>query len=181
MNEAIDELKENEFRDLYETENDIETKEFVKEIQIDSDFEMLFPDEYINNITERLNLYNELSTIKTEEELERFEQKLIDRFGALPKPATALLNSVRMKWKATAMGIEKLVLKQGKMVGYFISDQQSDFYQSNRFMKVLQFAQQNGNICKIKEKQTKNGLRLLLTFEQVKSVTKALDLLKGFN
>ena len=180
MNEAIEELKENEFKDLYAEENNIETKEFVKEIQIDSDFELLFPDEYINNITERLNLYNELSNIKTEEELERFEQKLIDRFGALPKPAIALLNSVRIKWKATAMGIEKLILKQGKMVGYFISDQQSDFYQSNRFMKVLQFAQQNGNICKLKEKQTKNGLRLLLSFDNVKSVTKALELLKGF-
>ncbi|MEZ4853217.1 transcription-repair coupling factor [Flavobacterium sp.] len=180
MNEAIDELKENEFKDLYETENNIETKEFVKDIQIDSDFEILFPDEYINNISERLSLYNELGTLKTEEELERYEQKLIDRFGALPKPALALLNSVRIKWKASAMGIEKLVLKQGKMVGYFISDQQSDFYQSNRFMKVLQFAQHNGNICKIKEKQTKNGLRLLLTFDNVKSVNKALELLKGF-
>ena len=66
MNEAIDELKENEFKDLYQEENDIETKEFVKDIQIDTDFELLFPDEYINNITERLNLYNELSQIKDE-------------------------------------------------------------------------------------------------------------------
>ena len=179
MNEAIDELKENEFKDLYQEENDIETKEFVKDIQIDTDFELLFPDEYINNITERLNLYNELSQIKDEATLQQFEQKLIDRFGALPKPAIALLNSVRIKWKATAMGIERLMMKQGKMVGYFIGDQQSDFYQSNRFMKVLQFAQRNGNVCKIKEKETKNGLRLLLTFENVKSVNKALELLEG--
>ncbi len=179
MNEAIDELKENEFKDLYQEENDIETKEFVKDIQIDTDFELLFPDEYINNITERLNLYNELSQIKDEATLQQFEQKLIDRFGALPKPAIALLNSVRIKWKATAMGIERLLMKQGKMVGYFIGDQQSDFYQSNRFMKVLQFAQRNGNVCKIKEKETKNGLRLLLTFDNVKSVNKALELLEG--
>lgn len=179
MNEAIDELKENEFKDLYQEENDIETKEFVKDIQIDTDFELLFPDEYINNITERLNLYNELSQIKDEATLQQFEQKLIDRFGALPKPAIALLNSVRIKWKATAMGIERLMMKQGKMIGYFIGDQQSDFYQSNRFMKVLQFAQRNGNVCKIKEKETKNGLRLLLTFDNVKSVNKALDLLEG--
>ncbi|WP_445712712.1 transcription-repair coupling factor [Flavobacterium sp.] len=179
MNEAIDELKENEFKDLYQEENDIETKEFVKDIQIDTDFELLFPDEYINNITERLNLYNELSQIKDEATLQQFEQKLIDRFGALPKPAIALLNSVRIKWKATAMGIERLMMKQGKMVGYFIGDQQSDFYQSNRFMKVLQFAQRNGNVCKIKEKETKNGLRLLLTFDNVKSVNKALELLEG--
>lgn len=179
MNEAIDELKENEFKDLYQEENDIETKEFVKDIQIDTDFELLFPDEYINNITERLNLYNELSQIKDEVTLQQFEQKLIDRFGALPKPAIALLNSVRIKWKATAMGIERLMMKQGKMIGYFIGDQQSDFYQSNRFMKVLQFAQRNGNVCKIKEKETKNGLRLLLTFDNVKSVNKALELLEG--
>ncbi|MBP6038883.1 MAG: transcription-repair coupling factor [Flavobacterium sp.] len=179
MNEAIDELKENEFKDLYQEENDIETKEFVKDIQIDTDFELLFPDEYINNITERLNLYNELSQIKDEATLQQFEQKLIDRFGALPKPAIALLNSVRIKWKATAMGIERLLMKQGKMVGYFIGDQQSDFYQSNRFMNVLQFAQRNGTVCKMKEKETKNGLRLLLTFDNVKSVNKALELLEG--
>ncbi len=179
MNEAIDELKENEFKDLYQEENDIETKEFVKDIQIDTDFELLFPDEYINNITERLNLYNELSQIKDEATLRQFEQKLIDRFGALPKPAIALLNSVRIKWKATDMGIERLLMKQGKMVGYFIGDQQSNFYQSNRFMNVLQFAQRNGNVCKMKEKETKNGLRLLLTFDNVKSVNKALELLEG--
>ena len=179
MNEAIDELKENEFKDLYQEENDIETKEFVKDIQIDTDFELLFPDEYINNITERLNLYNELSQIKDEATLQQFEQKLIDRFGALPKPAIALLNSVRIKWKATAMGIERLLMKQGKMVGYFIGDQQSNFYQSNRFMNVLQFAQRNGTVCKMKEKETKNGLRLLLTFDNVKSVNKALELLEG--
>ena len=179
MNEAIDELKENEFKDLYQEENDIETKEFVKDIQIDTDFELLFPDEYINNITERLNLYNELSQIKDEATLQQYEQKLIDRFGALPKPAIALLNSVRIKWKATAMGIERLLMKQGKMVGYFIGDQQSDFYQSSRFTNVLQFAQRNATVCKMKEKETKNGLRLLLTFDNVKSVNKALELLEG--
>jgi transcription-repair coupling factor (superfamily II helicase) len=179
MNEAIEELKENEFKDLYQDENDNETKEYVKDLQIDTDYEILFPDDYINNITERLNLYNELSQIKDETALQQFEQKLIDRFGALPKPAIALLNSVRIKWKATAIGLEKVVIKQGKMVGYFISDQQSDFYQTSRFMKVLQFVQQNGNLCKMKEKETKNGLRLLLTFENVKSINKALELLEG--
>jgi transcription-repair coupling factor (superfamily II helicase) len=177
MNEAIEELKENEFKDLYPTENDIETKEYVKDLQIDTDFELLFPDEYINNITERLNLYNELSLIKNEEALQVFEQKLVDRFGALPKEANALLNSIRIKWKATAIGIEKLVIKQGKMIGYFVGDQQSDFYQSNRFMKMVQFVQTNSNLCKMKEKETKNGLRLLLTFENVKSINKALELM----
>jgi transcription-repair coupling factor (superfamily II helicase) len=180
MNEAIDELKENEFKDLYVAENDIETKEFVKDILIDTDFELLFPDDYINSVSERLALYNELGTIKTEEQLLAFEQKLMDRFGAVPKQAVALLNSVRIKWIATKIGLEKLIMKQGKMIGYFISDQQSTFYQSNRFIKVMQFVQHNGNICKIKEKQTKNGLRLLLTFDNVKSVNKALELMQQF-
>ncbi len=178
LNEAIDELKENEFKDIYQEENNMETKEYVKDIQIDTDFELLFPDDYINNISERLNLYNELSNIKDEAQLALYEQKLIDRFGALPKEALALLNSIRIKWKATQIGIEKLILKQGKMIGYFVGNQQSDFYQSNRFIQLVQFVQQNANLCKMKEKETKNGLRLLLTFENVKSINKALELIE---
>jgi transcription-repair coupling factor (superfamily II helicase) len=179
MNEAIEELKENEFKELYETETNIENKEFVKEFTIDTDFELLFPDEYINNVTERLSLYNELSNCKTEEELNSFEQKLIDRFGKLPKPAIDLLNSVRIKWKAKYIGIEKLILKQGKMIGYFIADQQSDYYSSDKFRKVLKFVQQHGNLCKLKEKETKNGLRLLLSFENIKSINKALEFIQS--
>ena len=175
MNEAIEELKENEFKDLYTSENDIDTKEYVKELQIDTDFELLFPDEYINNITERLNLYNELGTIKNESGLLSYENKLIDRFGPLPKEAKALLNSIRIKWIATQMGIEKIIMKQGKLIGYFIGDQQSAYYNSKQFRSVLQFVQQHGNICKMKEKETKNGLRLLVTFENVKSINKALE------
>jgi transcription-repair coupling factor (superfamily II helicase) len=178
MNEAIEELKENEFKELYESESDIDTKEYVKELQIDTDFELLFPDEYINNITERLNLYNELGNLKAEEELQAFETKLIDRFGPLPREAKALLNSIRIKWIATHMGIEKIVMKQGKLIGYFVSDQQSDYYNSRQFSKVLRFVQQHGNLCKMKEKETKNGLRLLLTFENVKSISRALEFME---
>ncbi len=178
MNEAIEELKENEFKELYQEENDIETKEFVKDLQIDTDFELLFPDDYINSVNERLNLYNELGNVKDEEGLLAYEQKLIDRFGPLPKEAQALLNSIRIKWIATRLGIEKLIMKQDKMIGYFVGDQQSDYYQSARFHKVLQFVQQNGNLCKMKEKETKSGLRLLLTFENVKSIRKALELME---
>jgi transcription-repair coupling factor (superfamily II helicase) len=175
MNEAIEELKENEFKELYESENDVDSREYVKELQIDTDFELLFPDEYINNITERLNLYNELSNIKDEAGLLAYETKLIDRFGPLPKEAKALLNSIRIKWIATQMGIEKIIMKQGKLIGYFVGDQQSDYYNSKQFRQMLQFVQQNGNICKMKEKETKNGLRLLITFENVKSINKALE------
>ena len=178
MNEAIEELKENEFKDLYADEENTTEKEYVKDLQIDSDFELLFPDDYINSVTERLALYNALALIKDEEGLQQYEKQLIDRFGALPKQAIALLNSLRIKWIATKIGVEKLILKQGKMVCYFVSDQQSDYYQSNSFQKVLQFVQKQPQLCKMKEKDTKNGLRLLLTFENVKSVKKALELME---
>lgn len=177
MNEAIEELKENEFKDLYADEDDGSPKEYVKDVQIDSDFELLFPDEYINNISERLNLYNELSLIKDDQALEKYEQKLIDRFGPLPRQGKALLDSIRIKWTATRLGIEKLVLKQGKMICYFVSDQQSDYYTSPQFHKVLQFVQKNPTLGKMKEKQTSAGLKLLLTFENVKSVKRGLEVL----
>ena len=175
LNEAIEELKETEFSDLYK--DDGKPKKYVKDITIDTDFELLFPDDYINNITERLNLYTKLNEIKTEEELTKFETEIIDRFGELPTQVEDLLDSVRLKWIATKMGIEKLIMKQGKMIGYFIQDQQSAFYQSDDFSKVLQFVQLNTGKCKMKEKQTRKGLRLLLTFENIKSTKQALDAL----
>lgn len=178
MNEAIEELKENEFKDLYDEGDEDENKEYVKDLQIDTDFELLFPDDYINNISERLNLYNELGTIKDEDGLLAYETKLIDRFGPLPKEAIALLNSIRIKWIATQTGIEKIIMKQGKLIGYFVGDQQSNYYNSKQFRHMLQFVQQHGNICKMKEKETKNGLRLLITFENVKSINKALDFME---
>jgi transcription-repair coupling factor (superfamily II helicase) len=178
MNEAIEELKENEFKDLYDDGIEDENKEYVKDLQIDTEFELLFPDEYINNISERLNLYNELGNIKDEAGLLAYETKLIDRFGALPKEAKALLNSIRIKWIATQMGIEKIIMKQGKLIGYFVSDQQSDYYNSKSFRHMLTFVQQHANICKMKEKETKNGLRLLLTFENVKSISRALEFME---
>ena len=178
LNEAIDELKENEFKDLYENEGETVEKVYVKDLQIDSDFELLFPDDYINSVTERLALYNALAIIKEESGLQEYEKQLIDRFGALPKQAIALLNSLRIKWIATQIGVEKLILKQGKMVCYFVSDQQSDYYQSKRFQQILQFVQKQPQLCKMKEKETKNGLRLLLTFENVKSIKKALELME---
>jgi transcription-repair coupling factor (superfamily II helicase) len=177
LNEAIEELKENEFKELY-IDSEKGLKEFVKEIQIDTDFEILFPDDYINKVTERLNLYNELNTLNTEDELAQFEINLTDRFGALPIQALDLLNSVRLKWLAKNLGLERLILKKGKMIGYFVSDQQSTFYQSEIFTKVLKFIQFNSAICTMKEKETKHGLRLLLTFNTINSVEQALSTLQ---
>jgi len=178
MNEAIDELKENEFKELYENEDTGIEKEYVKDLQIDTDFELLFSDDYINNVNERLSLYNELGNVTNEEELIVFQNKLIDRFGPMPPRALALMNSIRIKWVATKIGVEKLVMKQGKMICYFVSDQQSDYYTSKRFQQVLQFVQIQSKICKMKEKQTPAGLRLLLTFDNVKTTRRALELME---
>jgi len=180
LNEAIQELKENEFKSVYEEENEEEDQVFVKDAQIDTDFEILFPDDYINSIKERLNLYTKLNSIQDEDGLANFEKELIDRFGDLPKEARDLINSVRLKWIAASIGLEKLVLKKGKMIGYFLSNQESGFYNSSRFRDVLQYVQSHPRQCQMQEKQTRNGLRLLLTFEHVKTVDKAIGLLQPF-
>ena len=177
LNEAIDELKETEFKDLYK-EDESKPKQFVKDITIDTDFELLFPDDYVNNITERLNLYTQLNNLKTEEELDKFESEIIDRFGELPIQVIDLLNSVRIKWIATNLGLEKIIMKHNKLVGYFIADQQSAFYKSSNFTKVLQYIQSNPKACKMKEKQTRSGLRLLLTFDNISTIEKALESLQ---
>jgi transcription-repair coupling factor (superfamily II helicase) len=176
LNEAIEELKENEFRELYK--DDLKDKEYVKDITIDTDFELLFPDDYVNNITERLNLYTKLNEIKTEEDLLKFESDITDRFGEMPAQVVDLICSMRIKWIGAKLGFEKIIMKHGKLVGYFISDQQSNFYKSPSFTKVLQFVQTNPLACKMKEKQTRKGLRLLLTFENINSVEKALSTLQ---
>nr|WP_215906991.1 transcription-repair coupling factor [Olleya sediminilitoris] len=176
LNEAIEELKENEFKDLYD--EPLENKIYVKDVTIDTDFSLLFPDDYVNNIAERLTLYTKLNDFKTEDELIVFETQLIDRFGELPTQVVDLINSVRIKWIATTLGMEKVIMKKGKLISYFINDQQSGFYQSPNFTKILKYVQTHPQSCKMKEKQTRNGLRLLLTFDNIKSVKNALQALQ---
>lgn len=178
LNEAIEELKENEFKELYK--DDGKPKVYLKDTVIDTDFELLFPDDYVNNISERLNLYNQLGAIKDEEGLKQFENQLIDRFGELPEEVEDLLNSVRIKWIATNLGLEKVLMKKGKLVGYFINDQQSGFYQSPQFHNILQQLQSNPQLCKMKEKKTRIGLRLLLSFDNISTIGKALTALGKF-
>ncbi len=177
LQEAIEELKENEFKDLYITDNS-KPIEFVKEVQIDTDFEILFPDDYVNSVTERLSLYEKLSDLISEDELIAFENEIIDRFGEIPTQVEDLLDSVRIKWLAKKLGLEKIILKQKRMIGYFVSDQQSEFYQTEAFTKTLKYLQQNPKSCVMKEKQTKNGLRLLITFIKIDTVKKALETLQ---
>lgn len=178
LKEAIEELKENEFKELYQETENLDEKVFVDDVQIDTDFTIMFPDDYINNVTERLNLYTKLNDIQTEKELAAFEKELVDRFGELPHRAVDLLNSIRIKWIAAHAGMEKIIMKKGKLICYFIANQNSRFYQTENFTSILQYVQTHPLLCKMKEKETRNGLRLLLTFKNVHSVNDALRYLK---
>ena len=172
LNEAIDELKTNEFDTLFSHEND--SKAYVRELTIDSDFSLMFPDDYVNSVSERLRLYNELNEIKSEDKLQQFEANIADRFGPPPTSVVDLLDSVRIKWIGIQLGIEKIIMKNQKFVGYFISDQNSPFFESQQFSTLLQFVQQNAKHCSLKEKKTRSGLRLLLTFDNITSVQQVL-------
>src|SRR5699024_1233297 len=152
-------------------------KTYVKEVQIDTDFIFMFPDDYINNITERMNLYTELNKEESEAQLKEFEKHLIDRSGDLHTQAADLLNAMRMKWIATSIGVERVIMKRGKLICYFIADQKSKFYQTKAFTKVLQYVQTHPHLCTLKEKKTRNGLRLLLRFEDIKNIQQALSVL----
>ena len=176
LKEAIEELKENEFKSLYSGKEEA-PKAFVKEIQIDTDLEVLFPDDYINIVSERLTLYNRLATLKEEADLVQYQKEIEDRFGPLPLEAEALLDSVRLKWKAAHLGIDRLLLKKKQCIGYFIADQESPFYQSDRFHALLVWVQQHATQVNMKEKQTKGGLRLRLAFKDIHSVQQALQAL----
>ena len=180
LKEAIEELKEKEFKTLFNTEEKEEKEKlYVKDVQIDTDLELLIPDDYVNIIAERLILYTDLGSIDNKAEMKVFKKNLVDRFGKLPKSVSDLLLSVELKWKAKKMGLEKVILKRQTMIGYFISNQQSPFYSTAVFLQIMKYASQNPNICRVKEKQSKNGLRLLIRFEEVKSVRNAIELLKS--
>ena len=169
LNEAIQELKETEFKEMYD---ELQTA-FVHDCQIETDLEILIPDDYVSNIAERINLYKELDNYETEEELAKFEEELVDRFGPVPEPTKEMIQALRLRWMGKAIGIEKLVLKQNKLICYFISNQDSLYYQSPLFSKVLNFVQKNPNLCTLKERKG----RLSLVFEHVKTIVKALNLL----
>ncbi|MDB4118284.1 transcription-repair coupling factor, partial [Flavobacteriaceae bacterium] len=154
-------------------END-EPTSFVKEIQIDTDLEVLFPDDYINSVSERLSLYNRLNVLKNEAELMAFQRDLEDRFGPLPLQAYDLINSVRLKWKAQGIGLERLILKRGQLSGYFIADQENAYYQSSLFSSVLQWVQLSEGKIELKEKETRQGLRLRLAIKNINTIPEAL-------
>lgn len=173
LDEALQELKETEFRDLYKIEED-EHYNFVQECVIETDLELLIPDDYVNNVTERLVLYRELDDIKDEEHLQKYRLSLIDRFGPMPQSTEALINTIRLRWLAKEIGIEKLILKRGKLICYFISNEKSPFYQSSKFTRVLKYIEKNHRIAKMEEK---NG-RLQIGYENIANVNGALERLK---
>lgn len=174
MNEAILELKETDFKELYKDE--VKSTTFVSDFQLDTDCQLMFPDEYINQTTERLTLYQDLSKIADEETLIQFENQLIDRFGPLPKEAKDLLISVRLKWLAIQLGIEKIIIKDHKLVGYFIADQASPFYESENFSKLMKVIQHHHLPIVMKEKETKNGLRLMIIADKIRTIAGAKNL-----
>ncbi len=182
LNEAIQELKQGEYKNLFEEEKQdtgqafLQTK-FVNDTQIDTDMELLFPDNYIQSISERMLLYRELDSMENEESLQQYELGLIDRFGKLPSSSLQLLEVVRLRWLAIELGIERIILKNQKMICYFISDQQSPFYQSAIFSKVLNFVQQNSGKCRMKEKKEK----LSLSFENINTISVAKVILDEIN
>ena len=173
--EAVLELKETEFKDLYEKERESqEDGTFVRECQLDTDMELLIPDDYVNNIEERLRLYQELDAIEDEAALDAFGEALADRFGDLPVPVQELLKSMHLRWLAQRLGFEKIVLKQGKFIGYFISNQDSAYYQSEQFNRMLQFLKDYGKQAQMKQRNN----RLSLTIEGVTSILQALRILR---
>ncbi|MDQ3535633.1 MAG: transcription-repair coupling factor [Bacteroidota bacterium] len=173
LDEAIQELKENEFKDLFIKELSETAKVLVRDCNIETDLEILIPESYINNISERLNLYSKLDNIKNEEDLEKFKYSLIDRFGPAPEPVVELVDIVRLRWKAESCGFEKLTLKNGLMKCYFLPSDNETYYKSDVFGKILKFVQQHSKSCKMRE--IKN--RLILTIEDIKSIKESKNTL----
>ncbi len=173
--EAVQELKETDFKEMYAAEKAVAADgSYVKECQLDTDLELLIPDDYVNNIEERLRLYQELDGLEKEEALDVFGESLKDRFGELPTEVAELLKSMHLRWLAKHLGFEKLVLKQGKLIGYFVSRQDSPYYQSEQFNRLLMFLKEFGHGAQMKQRNE----RLSLVIENVKSIQQALRILK---
>ena len=180
LNEAMMELRESDLIENPPSEDQISLqkkpqmpKALISDFQIDTDLEIMFPDEYVSNISERIRLYKELNEIDSEEALSSFEKRLIDRFGAIPHPAQSLLDIVRIKWIAIKIGIEKILLKNNLLIANFISDPNSSFYRSSLFISIMNYVNRKSRQMNMKQKATK----LSLTINEVKSVKSAIRVL----
>ncbi len=182
LSEALSELRESEVIEQPAdnqkseiTSGDNKPKKYASDFQIDTDLEIMFPDDYISNIPERIRLYKELNDLDTEESLAAFEKKLSDRFGKIPPPATALLDVVRIKWIAVSLGIEKILLKNDLLIANFVSDPDSAFYRSPLFVSLMNYVNRRSGHMSIKQK----GSKLSLTIANVKSVRQAIQILSN--
>ena len=169
LDEAIEELKEEKFQKLFKDEK----KKFtVKDCQLDTDKEVLIPDDYVSNIEERLNLYKELNQIKDNDSLIGFEQKLIDRFGKLPDKIAILFNAIKLRWAGKKLGFEKIVLKNNSLRAFFTTDKNSNYFESDYFKKIMNYLRENPKDCQVKENRGKLSLRK----EGVMEIHQALEL-----
>ena len=184
LNEAIEELKESDFRELFAAEAE-EKQEYVRECTIETDLEVLLPDDYVTSVSERLLLYKELNDIgvdgdaganvtNVEEELAAYRSRLEDRFGPVPPCVDELISTITLRRMAKAFGIEKLILKQDRMVCHLVSNQQSPFYQSPNFAKLINYIQANPRRASLKETPE----RLSLSIANVKTIAAALEQLR---
>ncbi len=179
LNEAVEELKEENWykevvgEDAGVKDSSVFSRQFVKETVVDTDLQLLIPEAYVSSLTERLLLYRELDNITKEEDLIHYEKNLRDRFGPIPEEAIELINVVRMRWKAMRLGFEKLVLKNKKMLAYFLNKQQSDYFSSPIFQASLLYAQKYPRLCTLKEQNNK----LYLAIEDLDSVKGAEEVL----
>lgn len=181
MQEALEELQNDpEFDTLFENEND-RKKLFKsqKEVNIDTDLELMLPDAYVSSIEERLSLYQKLADITQPEALQQFEYELNDRFGPLPEEAQNLLKSVRLKWLAADIGFEKIVMKNGVFLGYFPSHPQDKFYQSEKFHHIINYLSQNPQDAALKEKHTAEGTQLMMRKEHLHNIDEVNTLLQN--
>jgi len=173
LDEALTELRRGEYKELFsEKESAVDVK-FVNDCQIDTDLEIVISEDYVENVAERIKLYRELDNINTEDDLLAFEKRLIDRFGEIPQCVSDLFIVVRIRWMAIDLGVERIILKNKKLISYFVSDQDSAYYQSGVFMKVLSFVQQQTVACNMKENKNK----LSLVFDNVENVEQIKDIL----
>lgn len=149
LDEAISELKQSEFKELYEAEGN--RNNFINDCLIETDLEILIPDNYVNNISERLMLYKELDSINDEQRLDAYREMLLDRFGPIPIQTQELLQTVKLRWMGASLGIEKIVLKDKHMKALFISNPESDYFQSETFGHIITYLKENPRFCHMKE------------------------------
>jgi transcription-repair coupling factor (superfamily II helicase) len=169
LDEAIRELKHNKYKDLYKEEIEKEEIQYVRDSQIDTDLEMLIPDNYINNISERMSVYTELNNIDNEEQLMLFSEKMVDRFGKIPSQVQELFNAIRIKWLAKKLGMERIVFKKRQMKCFFTENEQSVFFQSEVFGNIMKYIQENPQGASLKQ----TGTNLILSIEGVSSMRHA--------